>query len=176
MSNNTINKIRVSKIFIILSFVVLTACSGDGKVPLPSKTDSSTLPESNDQTTKVKIDYPLAKSKVVYVQRISGFSKLVPSDKKIWIVVFPLAANKYYPQDRYVDIQPDGQWSSVAYIGIKDKNIDEPFDIIAVLVNLEAQQGFEKYSRDSKAKQEWQGLDNLPEGAQVYDRITVDRK
>lgn len=176
MANNNTIKLHLSNIFIMLSFVILAACSGDGKVPLPSKTDLSILTESNNHTTKVKIDSPLADSKVLYVERIRGVSKLLPSDKKIWIVVFPLAANKYYPQDRYADIQPDGQWSSVAYIGIKDKNLDEHFDIVAVLVNPEAQQVFEKYSRDSKANQEWLGIDNLPEGSQVYDRISVVRK
>jgi hypothetical protein len=159
------------KIFILMWLMILSACGG--KVNLPLTHEDQNQPT---QTVQVKIDKPVAESKVSYAERIKGRSQLLPTDKKIWIVIFPLAANSYYPQDRYVDIQPDGQWSSVAYIGIKDANIGESFDVIAVLVNSDAQEVFEKYSRESKAKQKWLGLENLPEGAQVYDRITVVRQ
>ena len=167
-SNGTLN--FISKIFVVLWLLMLTACSDDNNnVILPSQ-------ELQKQTIKVKIDNPVAESKVSYAERIKGTSQLVPSDKKIWIVIFPLAANSYYPQDRYADVQPDGQWSSVAYIGMKDGNVGEYFDIITVLVNIEAQHVFENYSKESKAKQKWLGLDTLPEGAQVYDRVTVVRR
>jgi hypothetical protein len=162
---------RLSEILILILIVLLSGCNADVDLPEPVVKTSTQQPR-----TKVKIEYPIPESKVPFAERIQGTSQLLPENQKIWIVIFPLAANSYYPQDRYADVQPDGKWQTVAYIGIKDQNIGEVFDVIAVLVDSDAFELFKRYSKESKEKQEWVGLENLPDGATVYDRITVVRK
>jgi hypothetical protein len=174
MCNIQKTKKQVYGVLILLSFVLLASCKGEVSVPKGSV--SPDVPKSSAEVKNIKIDYPVNDAIVTLAETIKGSSQLELNNKKIWIIIFPLLANKYYPQDRAVDMQVDGRWSSVAYIGEKDRSSGEKFDIIAVVVDEGAQKTFSNYINASKVKNEYLGLDMLPEGAQVYDRITVTRK
>jgi len=45
-----------------------------------------------------------------------------------------------------------------------------------VLANKDAQDTFNTYLKKGKEEKSWPGLERLPEGAVIYDRITVMRK
>jgi len=53
---------------------------------------------------------------------------------------------------------------------------NKKFDIMAVLADKEAQGVFNDYLIQAKGEKAWPGLENLPNGAVEYDRITVTRK
>jgi len=91
------------------------------------------------------------------------------------VVVYVPAVGRYFPQDNPADVQADGEWSSKATIGIAS-NAGLQFDIRAVIADKDAQDSFQKYLAQAKAAGSWSGLDRLPQGAVIYDRITVTRK
>ncbi|HPJ30062.1 MAG TPA: hypothetical protein PLZ42_01580 [Methanothrix sp.] len=100
----------------------------------------------------------------------------------IWVLVYPTSA-RWYPQS----ISPCGgvhtfeaneTWRTTVTFGGVDKNIGEPFDIVAVLANRTASNFFDKKQR------EWCEADNytgyltieLPQGIEEKDRVRVYRK
>jgi len=74
-----------------------------------------------------------------------------------------------------VDLGADNTWSSIVYFGTPD-DIGDNFDIIVVTVNSEAQDVFNGYLSEARDQVGLPGLEVLPEGAMIYDRITVIRE
>jgi len=126
-------------------------------------------------TTEVEITYPYDDDTVKIREMVQGTSQKIPEGQAIWIIVYPHVVGRYYPQDNPTDVQANGDWTSLIYIGIKE-DVNRKFDIIAVLADKRAQDAFNAYFKKAKDKKTWPGLERLLEDATIYDRITVTRK
>jgi hypothetical protein len=136
------------------------------KTPIPtSKPIGTQLPE-------IKINYTSDTAHIA--ENIIGTAKNIPDGYELWILVYPYAAKKYYPQHEEVSIQ-NGVWSIPVGIGTED-NVGEKFDIIAVLANRDARIEFTSYMVNGEKNNDWPGMNKIPDGAEVYDRITVVRE
>lgn len=127
-----------------------------------------------DETTKVKITYPNDGNVVEIKETIRGTSQRVPNEHKIWVVIYPHGVYRYYPQSDSAKVQEDGEWSSSSYIGVEE-DIGREFDIIAMLLDKKAQDTFNDYLTQAEKEKTYPGLEKLPEGSTIYDRITVTR-
>jgi len=124
-------------------------------------------------TTEVGITYPYNNATVEIKEMVEGTSQNIPEGQVIWIIVYPYLVDRYYPYNEPADIQANGEWASLVGIGIKeDAGKKFKFDIIAVLANEEAQDEFNIYFTQAI----WGGIEKLPKGALIYDRVTVTRK
>jgi len=123
----------------------------------------------------VKITEPVEGALVDPSQMVRGTSRWVPTGQAIWVVVFVQKVGRYYPQNQAADVQANGGWSSITYIGIPS-DVGLKFDLIAVLADSEGQAAFNKYLTNARNKSDYAGLEQLPTGATVYDRISVTRK
>jgi hypothetical protein len=126
-------------------------------------------------TTDIEITYPYDGATVEIREIVRGTSEKIPEGQAIWIVVYPHIVGRYYPQNDPADVHADGDWASLTFIGIEE-DVGRKFDIIAVLADESAQEAFNVYLTQAKDKKTWQGLEKLPEGTAIYDRITVTRK
>ena len=106
---------------------------------------------------------------------VNGTSDRVPNNHVIRVVVYSSPVGRYYPQEYPADIQANGDWSSLLFIGVEE-DVDCQFDIIVVLANQEAQSLFNGYLKEAHSQQHYPGLDQLPEGTIQYDRCTVTRR
>lgn len=125
-------------------------------------------------STMVRITYPSDGSKVERKVTVRGTSQNIPEGQVIWVVIYVHEARRYFPQDLPADVQVNGDWVSPVIIGI-DEDVGKEFDIIVVLVDQKAQDAFNDYLKDWGGKYPSPGLERLPEGALIYQRITVTR-
>jgi hypothetical protein len=123
----------------------------------------------------VKITRPTEAGLVDQTEMIRGTSKGIPAGNQIWVVVFVQKVGRYYPQNQAADIQANGNWYSIAYIGIP-ADVGLKMDIIAVLADQQGQAAFAQYLQQAREKTDYAGLEKLPTGITVYDRISVIRK
>ncbi|MEA2016641.1 MAG: hypothetical protein U9O59_08105 [Actinomycetota bacterium] len=123
--------------------------------------------------TKVEITCPHNEDIVEIREMVRGTSQNIPDGQVIYIVIYPHIVGLYYPQDNLVTMQENGEWSSLASIGVEE-DIDKElkFDIVVGLANKEAQDVFNIYFE----QEEWSGLKELPKGALIYDHVTVIRE
>lgn len=128
-----------------------------------------------EPATDVTITYPVGLAKVDQTETVRGTVEGLPSEHVIWVVVFAQEVGRFYPQNRPADIEAANKWSSLVYIGVP-ADTDKRFDILAVVVNTEAQNALRAYLSDARDRSDWPGLEALPEGAMIYDRITVTRE
>jgi hypothetical protein len=126
-------------------------------------------------TTELRISYPYDGDHVGIREVIRGTSQRIPEGQAIWVVVYPHPVGRYFPQNQAADIQANGDWASLTFIGI-EADVGMKFDIIALLVDRKAQEAFAAYLAEAKDKKTWPGLERLPDGTRIYDRITVTRK
>lgn len=124
---------------------------------------------------EVKITYPYNGATVEIGELVRGTSEKIPKGQAIWIIVYPYLFDRYYPQNNPAAVQANGDWISLTFIGIEE-DVNKKFDIIVVLADKRAQDAFEAYIKQSEVTKTWPGLERLPEGAPIYDRITVIRK
>ena len=123
----------------------------------------------------VKITEPSEGGSVEPTQMVRGTSRAVPTGQVIWVAVFVQKVGRYYPQNQAADVQPNGGWSSLTYIGIAS-DVGLKFDLIAVLADRDGQAAFSRYLTDARNKSDYSGMEQLPQGVTVYDRISVTRK
>jgi hypothetical protein len=123
----------------------------------------------------VEISHPSDGATVELREMIRGTSQNIPQDYEIWIVIYPQVVGCYFPQNDSADIQANGDWSSLVFIGLEG-DIGLKFDIIVVLANKEAQDLFNDYLTQSESEESWPGISKLPDSAVVYDRVTVTRE
>jgi hypothetical protein len=114
-------------------------------------------------------------ARVDQTEVVRGTFQGLPTGKTIWIVLFIPEVGQYYPQNRPADLEAANRWSSLAYIGIPS-DTGKRFDILAVVADTGAQNAFNAYLADARDRSDWAGMEALPEGAVIYDRITVTRK
>jgi len=124
--------------------------------------------------TEVEITYPNDGSIVEIKEIIKGTSQRVTKEHTIWVVVYSHAVDRYYPQSNPAEVQANGKWFSSSYIGIEE-DVDKKFDIIAVVVNKEAQDVFNAYLTQAEREKTYTGFEKLPDVSTIYDRIEVTR-
>jgi hypothetical protein len=124
---------------------------------------------------EVVITYPADQARVDQVEIVRGTAQRLPPGQVVWVVVFVPEVGRYYPQDRPADLQADNEWSSTAHIGIPS-DTGRRFDVLAVLANAEVQTAFNAYLAEAEERGEWAGLEALPAGVVIYDRVTVIRR
>jgi hypothetical protein len=122
----------------------------------------------------IRITYPSDGSEVERKVTVRGTSQNIPDGQVMWIVIYVHEARRYFPQDLPVDVQANGDWISPVIIGI-DEDVGMRFDIIVVLVDEKAQDAFNDYLKQWKGKDSSPGLERLPDGVVIYERITVTR-
>jgi hypothetical protein len=104
-------------------------------------------------------------------QQVLGTSREIPAGQTLWVFVAPHRTPIYSPQQSPAIIQPDGAWSSLTFVGSAgDKG--KVFDIVLALVDQQGQQAIHNYL----AANSQNGLDGLPPGATIVDKLTVWRK
>lgn len=127
--------------------------------------------------TDVKITSPPDGGAVAQADIVRGTSRNVPAGEKIWVVLFIPRVARYYPQDNPAVVQPDGNWNSPAYFGLRttdDSGVR--FEVYAVTVNGAGQTAFQNYLKDASDKNDFAGLKQLPEGVTQQHSVTVTRK
>ena len=120
----------------------------------------------------IKIISPVNGQIVNQIETIRGTYRNVPSDFRIWIVVYSHSDRVFYPHQSHAIITNQGNW--VSYNVNIGSSVDsgEEFDIIALLVDNKAQEKFEQCN--SRLIGCW--LNILPNGTKEFDEITVQRK
>lgn len=150
-------------------------CRDTGKWPGMDKIPDSAKEYDNITVTRnpppeLTFDYNL---KTAHMEEtMNGTAKYLPAGQRIWIVVYPHTAYKYYPQgEAYVKNE---RWSLPYPVRLGDpENVSVQFDVIAALANESAQEEFRTYLENQSNNGLW--MRKLPNGTEVYDRITVTR-
>ena len=104
-------------------------------------------------------------------QQVKGNYKELSGGQMLWVVVAPFHTSNYYPQQNPAILQPDGTWSSLTFVGSAG-DAGRAFDILLVLVDAQGQQAFNNYLSDTNQH----GLNGLPPGVTIVDKVTVWRK
>ncbi len=125
--------------------------------------------------TEVAITYPTNFAQAEQREVIRGTFEGLPEKTVIWVVLFIPDVGRYYPQNQPADLEANNRWSSLAYLGVPS-DTGKRFDILAIVADTEAQNAFNAYLADARARNNWAGLEALPQGARIYARITVTRK
>ncbi len=168
--NTKFRSIPVRQLLFLL-VIILELAAAISLILVPDKTIE--IRSSTDtQYPKIEINYTSNTANIE--ETITGTAENVPERYELWILIYPYAASKYYPQPGGVSIQ-NGVWSTPVYIGTRD-NVGEKFDIIAVLADRNARAEFTSYIINGEKNNDWPGMDKIPDGAEAYDIITVVRE
>ena len=127
------------------------------------------------EASQVKITYPLNQTSCQATETVQGTSGSLPPDMEVWIIIKPQENDLYYPQNKAVQMDVNGNWSSVVSIG-RQSDIGKKFEIIAVLADESARNSFDAYIANCRDEGSFDGIGQLPNGAQIYDHIVVTRK
>ena len=115
-------------------------------------------------------------NKETMAQTVRGVASRIPEGSQIWLVLYAHdPTNRYYPQQA---INPDrnGDWFLPGITIGNRNNVGYKFDIIVLLADEHAKKKFNDYFHYSNlAKSGWPGMEQLPDGAEVYDNVTVTR-
>ena len=128
-----------------------------------------------NEPTQVGITYPLNQTSCQITETVQGTSNKLPLDTRIWIIIKPQENDLYYPQNKPAETDVNGNWSSVVSIGLQG-DVGEKFEIIAVLADESAQNSFSAYIANGRENNSFEGMQQLPDGVQIYDQILVTRK
>jgi hypothetical protein len=157
-------KTRLNITLLLSIALVAVSC-----LPTPTATITPTL------ATAIKITYPTEGSKVEQIETVKGSSQAIPDGSVIWLVVFVPSVGRYFPQNRFADMLANGTWTSVVYIGQPGES-GLKADVVAVLADKDAQAAFDGYLKNAMDKQDYPGLEQLPEGAVQHVRVSVVRR
>jgi hypothetical protein len=125
--------------------------------------------------TNVAITYPANLDEVNQIETIRGSVNNLPAKHEMIVAVFLPEVERFYPQDQPITFEAGDKWSGIVCIGTQS-DIGKKFDLIIIMANEEAQISFQAYFIEGRIRESWAGLDQLPDGAVIYDRITVTRK
>jgi hypothetical protein len=128
--------------------------------------------QSNTKSTiSIEITYPTDKDSVSIIETIKGKSENIPVDKSLWIVVSSFSPEIYFPKHSPVQINPNGEWSTVDTIG-SSADLGKYFYISAYLLDNLAVKDLER----SFSQPVFAGLVKMPQGSVSYYKIIVKRK
>jgi hypothetical protein len=125
--------------------------------------------------TTITITKPIEGSRVDQFTTIAGSSQALPANSVIWVVVYIPSTGRYYPQNVPADVQANGEWASIAYIG-QENDGGLAADVIVVTADKSTQDAFYAYLADARDKSDYPGLEKIPSGAVIYDRISISRR
>ncbi|XHH07810.1 MAG: hypothetical protein ACFCUE_09550 [Candidatus Bathyarchaeia archaeon] len=136
-----------------------------------SSPNSTPITSPSSNKPNISITYPTNNSNVKIFEDVTGTSKNIPSNQKLWIVIHE--GNLYYPM---VDaVNPlNGQWSYSTTIG-NENSTGKIFEIDAVLADSSAQSQFTSWTNAFSTSQHWD-MANLPNGATIYEKVFVKRE
>jgi len=101
----------------------------------------------------------------------------LPAGHAAWIVVFAHRFPRFHPQTEPARKVATGRWVVTAYVGKSpEEDIGGKFDLLLVLADSSASSQFRSYLDKAAQKQNWPGLDRLPDGAHIVQTVTVFRK
>ncbi len=140
--------------------------------PVPTET---TVPTFTPVVTEITVKSPHEGDKVDHITTIEGTSKNIPDGSVIWVVVFLPIVQRYFPVNDPAVVLVNGDWTAQAYFGRPDE-IGLEAVIYVVLANSDAQAVFRSYLAEAKSKNEYPGLERLPDGADTYFLVKVTRK
>jgi len=106
---------------------------------------------------------------------LEGTYKNISKNEKIWVFINSLEVNRYYPQNTFAELDANGNWSSLAYFG-QERDTGKKFKIIIVLVNEDAIIQILNYLKDAVNKNDYSGMEKIPENAVIYVQKIVIRK
>ncbi len=97
----------------------------------PKELVRATLPPVSGQVEILSpIDGGRVSDRIIVKGRLSGIGG------KVWLVVHPVGIASYWVQPQ-INLKSDGRWSARAYIGRAGMDIDQAFEIIAVVDPVE---------------------------------------
>lgn len=100
----------------------------------------------------------------------------ISAEQDLWICVYPLNVKRYYIQDKrfLTTSETMGHLSMKAFVGTND-SWGSKFSLFLVGADGNANKAIIEYLTKSNAQRSWLGLENLPDGAFIYDTINVTR-
>lgn len=122
-------------------------------------------------TPSIKIEYPVEGGKVVKIENVKGSYRNILSNHLIWVIVYSYPDKVYYPHSSHANVDNKGGWSNNSTIIGSSIDSGMQFDIIVLLVDENSQQELNKYLNNT----ERHGLEELPTGVKLYDKVTVKR-
>lgn len=130
-------------------------------------------------STEIKITNPQNGAIIPQASiNVEGTSKDVSAGQFLWLMVYPHGVNRFYPQDKRdlpIIMMANGNWSGQAIVGSEtDSGLE--FKIFAVLANEDANQKIIAYLDKCRVDGSWPGLVQLPDGATIYNGVSVTRK
>lgn len=130
----------------------------------------------NPPTPALTISEPQDGAVVPRVVGTSGTWEHIPEDQRPWVLVFPHEAPRYYPQQQ-ARLFENGEWSGNVFVGNEDgEQTGQLFDIVVGLADDAAHRELADYMTRSENAGSFGGLDALPAGFVLYDRVTVTRE
>jgi hypothetical protein len=107
---------------------------------------------------------------------VQGFATNIPSDNKVWIIVYDTAqnVNHYYPNFTPVSIESDGHWTTSTIIGT-DNDTGAVFYIYAVILNHEGQEDLNAYFQKLANNSTTAVMLSLPSGIVKSEMTAVVR-
>lgn len=166
----------------LLLSLLIASCLPPPVEPTPTPTATSTAVPSPTPTptftpvlTGISVKSPVAGGAVDLKTTIEGISQNIPDGSVIWIVIYLPSVNRYYPADKPAVVQKNGEWASLAQFGLEGES-GLKADIIVVLADDNVQTAFTAYLTAATTTGKYEGMDGLPAGDIVYDRISVIRR
>ena len=112
-------------------------------------------------------------SKVSFSQQVTGLVSGIPNGFDTWLIVQPILAPDYWPQDDALHPDPLSQFRAVAYFGQSTtQNSGEEFILMIVSASQDASQRFREFVGTGSMQH---GMQSLPSGSRVLKQITVKR-
>jgi hypothetical protein len=142
-------------------FYLILALSG------PIALSSTALLVLLPKPIEVKLLAPQAGSCFAPDSLVEGEWQNLPADYDIWVAATKLDGRVFFPEDRKAIKLENGTWESS--FGYTPPAGAKGFYIRVMLVNSEGRARFESYAHDTARM----GLEELPAGVQVFDRIRM---
>jgi hypothetical protein len=140
--------------------------------PVPTQTATPTL---TPIVTEITVKSPREGDKVEHITTIEGTSKNIPDGSAIWAVIFLPTVQRFFPVNDPAVILVNGDWTAQAYFGRPDE-IGLEAVVYVVLADNDAQAAFRTYLAEAKSKDDYPGLEKMPDGALPYVLVHVTRK
>jgi len=119
-----------------------------------------------------RLSSPQDRSEVSFSQPVTGLVSGIPNGFDTWLVVKPILAPSYWPQDEPLHPDPHCQFRTAAYFGQSaTQNSGEEFILMIVSASQDASERFREFVRAPQGT----GMQRLPSGSQVLSQITVKR-
>jgi hypothetical protein len=137
-----------------------------------------TIVDGNAKAAEIKITKPLDGDTVERFLSIEGTSKNFTDFQKMWAVVYIPSINRYFPMDKRTlgfNLLADGKWATQAIIGNPNES-GKKFQLLAVIADEKANNEITLYLDECNRKIIWPGIQKLPDGLMITDRISVVRE